>query len=793
MKYNRLTAMLCITSLLAASLTGCAKEAQSNTDSDSSDSQTAIDEMDSLASQFEASNLMKHSDKSGKEETVYVIMDANGANPETIVSEWLKNPHGTQTLTDTSTLNNIEVVKGVASYVMNGANSLSWDAYGEDVYYQGTTDKDLPVNVSVSYTLDGQPVDASALSNVTGHIKIDYNYNNKIYKVVQIGNESCNIYQPFTTITGLLLDDTKVSNIEVTDGKVINNGDYSIVFGVAMPGLMESLGLNELEDDKDVHIPESVSIEADVVDFSMPMTMTLVSNNALTALDLDDLNSIDDLKDKIAELEDGIDQIVDGAEQLYDGMNELQDGTTELSDGVTELDDGAGDLKDGAHELADGAGELRNGASQLYDGTGSLKNGTEQLKNGLNTLNGKTPELASGVSQLNDGAGKLSAGANDLIANNDKLNGGAAQLAGGLSQLNDSLKATDVSANMAPIITGSAQVKSGIESLGTAAGGIAGGLNQAPSKESCTSVTASLSALKNATIGEGEDKKDVLTDDQKALLESAISIINGYSTIVYGNGSAENPGIKAAINQMNIGLNGDGSTENPGLVAKYAALDSGLNRATTTIGQKMSTMASAVDQLNTGASSLKEGVNAYTAGASQLQAGASQLSAGTSKLNASVPALVDGVSQLSAGADQLNSGAGSLRDGAGKLYDGTDKLANGANDLADGTNKLKDGTTELKDGVSELTDGVSQLVDGSGKLTDGIIKFNDEGISKIVDLVDNDLEAYYDRLCAVKDFAKEYTSFTSNEKNEDNSVKFIYKTNPVEDMIKENAISSEDL
>ena len=782
MRNTKLIAGICAVSMVAVNITGCSKIDELKA---KQENQESIQEMESMLTQLEESNVIKHSDKSGKEETVYVLMDANGANGETIVSEWLKNPEGSTLVKDNTTLSDIQVVKGFASYSKEENDDISWTTLGEDVYYQGKTDKELPINVSVSYELDGRPVDANELNNVTGHLTINYDYENRIYKLQEFGDKQVKIYQPFTMITGLLLDGEQVSNVEVTDGKVIQSGDFTIAFGVAMPGLSESLGIEEIKADleeegkdtsdiDDVNIPESVTIDADVTNFTLPMSMTIASNNALTNLNLERKDSIDDLKEKSADLEDGMDQLMDGAQKLDDGMHELSDGTvdlmdgtTKLDDGATDLNDGAGELNDGAHELRDGANELRDGAWRLYEGTDKLHGGSKDLRDGLNKLNDKTPELASGVGQIKDGTDQLNAGVGQLVEKNDALNGGAATLAGGLDQLYGTLNSDELKSQLAQLSGGQDKIVDAVNTIGNQVDGCKERAGDLPNPDDVTAAKRGL-----------QQYYGTLPDDNpmKPAVGAAIKALEGLED----DGSLRNAVMGLA--KLDVAVN-DGTEESPSLKSGVQQIQGGIGQ----LQGKMGEMTEGVRQLDEGANSLKEGISQYTTGVATVGEGAKKLNAGAAQLNDKVPTLVEGVKDLKDGADKLEGGANDLKNGACTLFDGTDKLSDGANELADGTQELKDGTqelkdgtVELKDGVVELTDGVAELVDGTGKLKDGVIEFNDEGISKIVDLLNKDVGSYYDRLCAVRDFADEYTSFTSRAAGENDTVKFIYKMNAVE-------------
>lgn len=724
MKSKKAIAILCSVSLLVMSLTGCGKAEMTEKEK----VQNSIREMDSVVQTLEQANVIKHSDNAGKEETVYVLLDANGNQNETIVSEWLKNPEGAETVYDTSFLSDMEVVKGTASFTQNEDNSVIWNADGGDIYYQGKTDKEAPVSVSVTYELDGTRVDASAIDRANGHLKVTYDYANNASKEIIIQGDTRTVFQPFAMISGAMFDNEKATNITVTNGKAINSGDYTIVFGMAMPGLKESLGI----DDEKIHIPESVTIEADVVDFSMPMTVTVASNNALAELGLDDFDSLDELKEKTEQLEDGMSQLMDGADQLNDGMNTLSDGTMTLWDGTLDLVDGAGQLKDGAASLSSGANELSEGARKLSDGANQVNGGANALKDGLHQLQDKTPELANGVNELKSGAGALNDGLNQVNANSEALNNGVAGLVQGANQLAGALNPDGDSVQT--LRAGATSLMNGTESARK-------GINQL--LESYQSVTDNLNKISQSLAA-----CDTSSELQKCV--DGLKVIN----------------TQTAELARSMGSIADGAS----------SLDKGINEE---LVDALTQAQSGANALCAGATQLQSGVSAYTAGVASCADGAGKLNDGLSTLQGQIPALTDGVAQLTDGADRLADGTNELAGGAGDLASGSVTLADGATSLADGTKKLSDGTGNLKDGVISLSDGVSKLLDGSADLKDGVIDFNDEGISKITELVNNDIDKYYDRLVAVRDYAKEYTTFAGANDGIDSSVKFIFKTEPV--------------
>ena len=211
-----------------------------------------------------------------KEETVYVNAKASGKTDKVTVSNWLKNSGSVSgDLEDESTLSDIKNVKGDEKYTSDG-DKLTWATDGEDIYYQGTTDKKLPVSVKLKYYLDGKEMKPSELKGKSGHLKITVDYKNNEKKNVSVDGKDTEVCTPFVMMTGMILPNETFSNVTIDNGKIISDGNKNIVVGFGMPGLKDSLNLSSEESDK-VTIPESLSIEADVTDFTMSRISTYLS------------------------------------------------------------------------------------------------------------------------------------------------------------------------------------------------------------------------------------------------------------------------------------------------------------------------------------------------------------------------------------------------------------------------------------------------------------------------------------------------------------------------------------
>ncbi|MBR2767400.1 MAG: hypothetical protein IKD68_00555, partial [Solobacterium sp.] len=298
------------------------------------------EESDIKNNSSEQSEEKKNND--GKEETVYVITDASGKSSSVIVSDWLKNTSGKKTIDDASFLEDIKNVSGNESFTKNADGTITWNADGADIYYQGTTTKQLPVDMKISYTLEGKPISAEELAGKSGHVVIRFDYTNNTGEEKTVNGKSRTVRVPFAMVTGLELDEEKFSNITAVNGKVISEGERAFVVGMAFPGLKDSLAMNENNDLVSLDIPEYFEVEADTTDIELDMTRTMASGNLLGDLTVTEDGKLDELEADM--------------NRLYDAANELTDGTGKLKEGTGKLDEGAA-------KLLDGTGELKNGTS----------------------------------------------------------------------------------------------------------------------------------------------------------------------------------------------------------------------------------------------------------------------------------------------------------------------------------------------------------------------------------------------------------------------------------------------
>ena len=321
----------------------------------------------------------------GKEETVYVIADNTGKEQKIIVSDHLINNDDKDTLEDASTLKDIENVKGDETFTQSG-NKVTWQADGNDIFYQGTSESGLPVTQKLTYYLDGKEVTPEELAGKSGEVTIRFDYTNNQKVTAKIDGKDEDIYVPFMAVSGMILGD-EFSDIEVENGKVISDGSNNVVVGYALPGLKESLNVKDSDFDGDVTIPDYVEVKAKVENFKLDTTMTVVMNatNFISADSDNDTSKLDEV----------FDTLTDAMDQLTDGSAELADGVDTLKSKMGDFKDGVGTLQSGVHAYTDGAGKIASGITQLSDSIPTLSNG-------VGTLNSSAATIADGVELLDN-------------------------------------------------------------------------------------------------------------------------------------------------------------------------------------------------------------------------------------------------------------------------------------------------------------------------------------------------------------------------------------------------------
>lgn len=714
-----------------------------------------------------------------KEETVYVNADATGTIDEITVSNWLKNSGSVSgSLTDASTLKDIKNVKGDETFKASG-DTLTWNTDGEDIYYQGTTDQDLPVSVKLTYYLDGKEIKPADLKGKSGHLKIQVDYTNKEKKTVSVDGKQEEVYTPFVMMTGMILPNETFSNVTIDNGKVISDGSKNIVVGFGMPGMKESLNLDESKTE-DLTIPESLCVEADVTDFTMSSTFTVALTDLLDDIDFDNIVDVDSLKSSLDELEDAALQLVSGSDTLADGAGTLADGVNSYTEGADTLNDAIQKYLGSNGELNGSVTEYVNGVNKVVKGVQDYTDGTNALADGVTAYIGgeqRLKEGAKGLLALSDGLTEMQKGINQLYGNldgkledeNDKdLLAGANQLAEGTAKLQKSFNDESVKALFAQVngmlATGESLISdaAGLQTqLGTIQGQITQSAGQISSElqvmgEAATSLQESV-----ATVNTEIEKRNQILANDRNQIEQVKSKLTGLTAkdreLIQAINDAKSSGnndlaaslesaksaIDSAANQASgIDTTGitdlspiDGSVvvaslqnysdEFKKLVGLTKALAQNLNDLSTTLqpmSEKIDEIRGSVEVLQQAKefTELAKAISEINAGAQGLNDGIQQVSAGVSELNTKVnaqfPAAVTGILELNGGFTKLSENNDALLAGASKLKANSSTLVAGVKTLQGGTNQLASGLNTLG---TQMSSGAAQLSLNSAALREG--------------------------------------------------------------------------
>lgn len=678
--------------------------------------------------------------KISKDETVYVLAGADGSVQKIIVSDWLKNELGSASLTDKSGLSNIENVKGDESYSINGDNMTVWDAQGNDIYYQGDIQKELPVGLTVRYTLNGKAVSPEQLKGQSGKVTIRFDYENRQYETVQINGQNRRIYVPFAMLTGMILDNDTFRNVTVTNGKLVNDGDRTVVVGLAFPGLQENLNLSRDQ----LSIPSSVEITADVTDFSLGMTVTLACNDLFSQLGDVDLGSLD-AAGSLNKLTDAMDQLLNGSSALYDGLTTLLDKSGELAAGVEELAQGAAAIKAGADSLDEGAAELKAGLADLSEGlnklsanSAALNGGAEQVFDSL--LETATVQIrAKGLTVPDLTIENYAEELNKLIKSLDETT----VYENALTQVTDAVE------KQRPLIKEkvTAAVRQEVEAKVTAA-----------VKTEATTAAQAQAAENVIRTATGMTKKDY---------DAAVAA----GQIPQATQDAVNAAIQAQLSdpdvqkQINAAVEAQMASDTVKNTIK-AQTDAQMKteKVQATISQNVELRVKKAIAENMASDEVQKQLQAASEGSKTLIA----LKASLDDYNAFYLGLLD----YTAGVDEAAEGSNELYAGAGDLKDGTAELRAGAA-------KLYAGVLQLKDGTPALVSGVTQLKDGAMQLSEGLQQLNKEGIQKLTKLLQDDLGDLTARVQATIDVSRDYRSFSGISDDASGQVKFIYRTDEI--------------
>lgn len=742
-----------------------------------------------------------------KTETVYSVLNSDGSISDTIVSSWLHDEDGINNIKETLNLTDVKNIKSNEKPSKDG-NTYTWNAKGNDVYYEGTATKQLPVSVKIRYELDGQEMSAKDMEGKSGHLKLTISFTNNYSEVKNINGKSIVIHPSYLAGGMLNMSTGKFSNVKCESGKIVNDGTNEMLAFANIPGLNETLksaGLDKVNNQ--LGISDDVTVEADVNDFDLGSIMVGMTNEIDLASELGEIGSVSELIDGVNQLIEADNQLIDGSKQLYDGTTQLKEQAAPLtgsSDQVRQLSAGAIQLNDGVKALQTGISQYTAGASAINEGVDQLYGIPQNvglIQSAVTTSTEEQASLVDGSQAVADGLGQLLDQLNGsnvtasvkemntlLDGSKTKLQGMADTLATDKKTLED--MQTDLT-NASTKLSGLSNLKNELDNLG----------NEIVTKETQNNtaiadynskkktVNDEITAIKNSmkteietSIGTLSIAKQALNDAGKTdeaysiqtqidALEAEKANVDAISTI---EELSELQTLTEEFKTLNDTLVTVQSTvsEMSTLVSKSISNLEGLatdvNTALTTIdtlSQTLSGSTKKVEGMQTMLNSLKPGVTELYNGALKINAGAINLG---NKLGELQTASKSGVDKIKAGTTQLTSNNATLNGGASALSQATGTLAGQSGTF----NEMADGLDTLGKAFETLNDGAKQLYEGNEQ-------FKSEGLDQLKEKVDlgvGELETLQSVMDEIKAMNKEYASYSGAPEGATVTSRYVFRT-----------------
>ncbi|MCI8654800.1 MAG: hypothetical protein HFJ48_02855 [Clostridia bacterium] len=547
-----------------------------------------------------------------KDETIYTKMNEKGEIYKTIVSTHLENTDNETIINDVTNLLKIENTNGDESFTQDG-NKIVWKADGKDIYYQGETQKELPVKCNITYELNGEIIESKDIIGKEGTVKIALEYINTDEHIIKINNKEEKLYTPFVVVCGTIIDNTNNKNINITNGKVVNDGTKSIVFGMALPGMQESLGISS----DTIEIPNKVEITMETTNFKSNNIFSYVTPKVLEENDLEILDKLDQIYSKVNTLQSSSKQIEEGANNLKQGTEEYSNKSNEFNSAMKQVSVGMGNANESYQSIDKAITTLNNSSKTLNSGAKSISEGSEQISTNLNLIAEKLGEAETGSNELKIGTEQLSQGINQLI---NVVGGGTTTTS------NQVIDKTDVRNTINDNNDKITELKSLNEQLSNYVADNPIIQTQIDTNKEIIETLENNNNILNETLQEPQAR---VTGDMAALQQGLASIKSGADTLQIG---AEN--LSNGISQIKVGTDT--------LVGKTAELVEGAKN----LYNGTSTLSNGAKTLSVGSSKMKEGLHTLDISTNQLESANNQLTRGAVTIKEGASTLSDGIASF---------------------------------------------------------------------------------------------------------------------------------------------------
>ncbi len=740
-----------------------------------------------------------------KTETVYSVLNDDGSVDKTTVSSWLHGDQGIHNVQETLSLKHVENVKTDEEPIKHG-KTYTWNVQENDVYYTGDTTKKLPVDIQITYELNGQTMSAKEMKGKSGHATIRVAFTSNKTAIVQSGGKSINVH-PAILAGGMIdFDSNHYKNISCSQGKVMSDGSNQILTFASVPGLEDTLtsaGLQSLI--PQFNVSDTCVIEADVTDFDLGSIMIGMTSD----FDLNDLvqgADMSSLSSNIARMVDASDQLQDGSKKLFDGTTALKTkaqplvdasgSVNELSGALVTLDSGAQRLNGGTHVLADGVKDLYaipSGTHQIKAAVDtstssqiSLKDGAIQLQNGLNQLNKTVDQIDENqldtLSKQIEGSKQaltnmnttLTTSKTTLTTMSESLTTASETLAG-LKESQKQLSAlcttlvTELSEDQQIIANNNTQIQTKVDDINKK---IASANSEIDAQvTSLQSAAASLRASKKG--GEENADADAVLEQQAQALDAQATSLSGSKISAL---SADDLKLTEITNIESFSKNVQAlSTSLSSLSTTFEGMSTTIENAQTgldSLSKDLESSYNTLDSMQQMITQVKIGDLDYKTMIVSLQKASSQLSDGSDELVAGIQQLDTALGTLetesSSGIQELEAGSKSLTEGSAQLVNGTSQLAS-----------QKDKLDSMGSGLEQLGSAFTELNDGAKKLYNGQTQFNEEAmkpLQQFADLASGEVAILTDTFNAMKQMTEENSNFAGAPDGAKCKVNYVLRT-----------------
>lgn len=741
-----------------------------------------------------------------KTETVYSVLNSDGSISDTIVSSWLHDEDGINNIKETLNLTDVKNIKSNEKPSKDG-NTYTWNAKGNDVYYEGTGTKQLPVSVKLRYELDGQEMSAKDMEGKSGHLKLTISFTNNYSEVKNINGKSIVIHPSYLAGGMLNMSTGNFTNVKCESGKIVNDGTNEMLAFANIPGLNETLksaGLDKVNNQ--LGISDDVTVEADVNNFDLGSIMVGMTNEIDLASELNGIGSVSELTDGIDQLIEADDQLIDGSKQLYDGTTQLKEQAAPLtgsSDQVRQLSSGAIQLNDGVKALQTGISQYTAGASAINEGVNQLygiPQGAAAISSGMNTKGKSGFSMVEASSTLKKGLDQLNSVAAGISAESyyKSLMNNVKTAQAGVTQLQDDV--------LTPTKTELKNLSGVLGKANSSLAGLSTLVGQLSSVEAAIEQDQATVSSNNEKVTANNNKIESVKET-KNQLQNAISSLKEARDALKASGTEENPVDTSDLDSKIASL--ENAYNKIGNVDDMQKLDdlTEFNKQLKAMPELLETLKGTIKTVNGYIASANESVgklegylNKASAGLASMDTLLGDSKDDMEKMQAMIPELQGKIDKLDQLANGVDAGVQSVNENIGKLSSqsqaavdtlkaGTTQLTSnnatlngGASALSDATGTLagQSGTfNEMADGLDTLGKAFETLNDGAKQLYEGNEQFKSEGLDQLKEKVDlgvGELETLQSVMNEIKAMNKEYASYSGAPEGATVTSRYVFRT-----------------